>query len=114
MQNLKRYFALIYYAGPDFVQRRTAHREPHLKMVREWNGRGDLVYAGALGEPPDRALLVFRAEDRSAAETFAKTDPYVTNGVVQRWEVLPWNVVCGLKEGDFDPLRPAEAAGPRR
>ena len=101
---MKRYFALIYYAGPDFVQRRGTYREAHLALVREAHERGELVYGGALGDPVDRALLVFRGYDRDVAEAFAKKDPYVTNGVVQRWEVQPWAVVCGLREGDFDPL----------
>jgi uncharacterized protein YciI len=101
---MKRYFALIYYAGPDFAQKRGAHREAHLKLVFEANRRGELVYGGALGDPPDRALLVFRAEDRSIAENFAKVDPYVTSGLVERWEVQPWTIVCGLRQDDFDPL----------
>ena len=66
--------------------------------------RGELVYGGALGDPVDRALLVFRGYDRDVAESFAKSDPYVTGGLVQRWEVQPWAIVCGLREGDFDPL----------
>ena len=101
---MKRYFALIYYVGPDFAQKRGAYREPHLKLVFEANKRGELVHGGALGDPPDRALLIFRAADRSTAENFAKVDPYVTSGLVQRWEVQPWTIVCGLREGDFDPL----------
>ncbi len=101
---MKRYFALIYYAGPDFAQRRAPFREAHLALVREANARGELVYGGALGDPVDRALLVFRAYDRDVAEAFARADPYVTSGLVQRWEVQPWAVVCGLREGDFDPL----------
>jgi uncharacterized protein len=101
---MKRYFALLYYVGADFAQKRGAHREAHLKMVFDWNRRGELVYGGALGDPPDRALLVFRADDRSRAEEFAKSDPYVTSGLVERWEVQPWNTVCGLREGDVDPL----------
>jgi len=100
----KRYFALIYYVGSDFAEKRAPYRGPHLKMVSDANKRGDLVHGGALGDPPDRALLVFRAEDRSTAERFAEADPYVTSGLVQRWEVQPWNVVCGLREGDFDPI----------
>ena len=100
----QRYFALIYYAGPGFAQKRGAYREAHLKKVFESNRRGELVHGGALGDPPERALLVFRAADRSTAESFAGTDPYVTSGLVERWEVQPWNVVCGLREGDLDPL----------
>jgi uncharacterized protein YciI len=101
---MKRYFALIYYVGTDFAQKRGPYREPHLKNVFESNRRGELLLGGALGDPPDRALLIFRADDRSTAERFAQVDPYVTSGLVQRWEVQPWNSVAGLREGDFDPL----------
>jgi uncharacterized protein YciI len=101
---MKRYFALLYYVGVEFAQKRGVHREAHLKLVFEANRRGVLLHGGALGDPPDRALLVFRAEDRSVAENFARADPYVTSGLVQRWEVQPWNIVCGLRPDDVDPL----------
>ena len=101
---MKRYFALLYYVGAEFAQKRGAYREAHLKLVFEANRRGVLLHGGALGDPPDRALLVFRAEDRSVAENFARADPYVTSGLVQRWEVQPWNIVCGLRADDVDPL----------
>jgi uncharacterized protein len=105
----QRYFALIYYVGSEFAQKRGAYREPHLKLVFEANRRGELVSGGALGDPPDRALLIFRGPDRSVAERFAQGDPYVTSGLVQRWEVQPWTIVCGLREGDFDPLAGQQA-----
>ena len=57
--------------------------------------RGEIVMAGAFADPPDKALLVFRAEDRSVPESFARTDPYVINGLVKRWEVRAWTVVIG-------------------
>jgi hypothetical protein len=34
----------------------------HLGLVRAAHARGELVLAGALGDPPDGALLVFRAD----------------------------------------------------
>jgi uncharacterized protein len=101
---MKRYFALMYYVGSDFAQKRGPYREPHLRKVFEANRRGDLLLGGALGDPPDRALLIFRADDRTTAERFAQVDPYVTSGLVQRWEVQPWNSVAGLRDDDFDPL----------
>lgn len=101
---MKRYFALMYYVGADFATKRGPYREAHLRKVFDSHRGGDLVLGGALGDPPDRALLVFRADDRSAAERFAMTDPYVTSGLVQRWEVQPWNTVAGLRDGDHDPL----------
>ena len=96
-----KYFALIYYVVDGFVSRRTAFREEHLRLVGESNRRGELLLAGALGDPADRALLVFRAQDRSIAEGFARSDPYVINGLVTRWEVQPWAVVIGNDSTTF-------------
>ena len=57
------YFALTYDVVDDFVNKRTPFRPSHLKEVREAHARGELVMAGALGEPAG-ALLVFRAADK--------------------------------------------------
>jgi uncharacterized protein YciI len=95
-----KYFALTYDVVPGFVDRRMAYREAHLKRVRDAHDRGELMMAGAVGDPPDGALLVFRAESAAVAEEFARTDPYVTEGLVTAWRVRPWNVVIG-------PLRQA-------
>ena len=89
------YFALFYEVVEDYVARRAAFREEHLRLAREAHARGELVFAGALADPPDRALMVFRSNDRSVVEAFARMDPYVVNGLVKRWEVRPWNVVVG-------------------
>jgi uncharacterized protein YciI len=40
-------------------------------------------------------VLLFRGDSSAAAEQFAKTDPYVTNGVIQRWHVREWTTVVG-------------------
>ncbi|HEY7327669.1 MAG TPA: YciI-like protein [Gemmataceae bacterium] len=90
-----KYFALFYDVVDDFVSRRTAFREEHLRLAREAHRRGELVLAGALSDPADKALLVFRAVDRSVVEEFAESDPYVVNGLVNRWEVRSWAVVIG-------------------
>jgi len=87
------HFVLIYYTVDDLVERRRPFRQDHLQMAQEAQARGELVMAGALGDPPDRALLLFWGPDSSAAETFAQNDPYVTNGLVTRWEVQPWATV---------------------
>lgn len=89
------YYVLFYYVVENFVARRAEFREEHLRMVREAHQRGDLLLGGALADPADRALLVFRAADRSVAEDFARNDPYVLRGLVTRWEVRPWSVVVG-------------------
>ena len=88
------YFALFYDVVDNFTARRTPYRAEHLKKVREAQGRGELILAGALEEPPG-ALLVFRSSDRATPEQFATADPYVTGGLVTRWHVRPWAVVTG-------------------
>ena len=77
------------------MERRTAFRDDHLALAREAHDRGEIVLAGALADPADGAVLVFRGDDRSVAERFAELDPYVKNGLVTRWRVRPWTVVIG-------------------
>jgi uncharacterized protein len=89
------YFALIYETVEDFVARRAPFRHDHLQLARSAHERGELILAGALGDPPDRALLLFYVADKTAVEQFALNDPYVTNGLVRHWQVQPWAVVIG-------------------
>jgi uncharacterized protein YciI len=88
-----KYFVLTYDVVDDFAARRAEFRQEHLRLVRDAHDRGDLPLAGALGDPPDAALLVFHAPSISVAEDFARNDPYVVNGLVTHWRVRPWNVV---------------------
>ena len=94
------YYALFYYVVDDFVARRAPHREEHLRLAREAHQRGELLLAGALSDPADRALLVFRAPDISVVEEFARRDPYVRSGLVAKWEVRSWTVVVGNEPSD--------------
>ena len=89
------YYVLLYTVVEDFTSRRAPYRDEHLRHARDAYGRGELLLAGALSDPADRALLVFRAPDRVIVEAFARHDPYVINGLVTRWEVRPWTVVIG-------------------
>jgi uncharacterized protein YciI len=88
------YFALFYDVVDDFVARRDPFRSEHLRLAGEAHKRGEIVLAGALAEPP-AALLIFHSADKSAAENFARKDPYVKSGLVKKWSVRPWNVVVG-------------------
>lgn len=88
-------YALIYTVVDDYMDRRPQYRAQHLQLAQEAHQRGELILGGALGDPPHRALLVFRGADASIAENFARNDPYVQNGLVDRWEVHPWAVVIG-------------------
>ncbi|HEX5466553.1 MAG TPA: YciI-like protein [Candidatus Limnocylindrales bacterium] len=89
------YWLLTYDLVPDYVERRGAFRTEHLRLAREANGRGELMLAGAHGEPIDGATLLFHGPDGDAASRFAEQDPYVLNSLVTAWRVRPWHVVVG-------------------
>ena len=99
------YFALTYEVVDDFVNRRMPFRPAHIKEVRDAHARGELIMAGALADPAG-ALLVFRAADKSVAENFAKADPYVNEGLVNKWQVRPWSVVVGNDPSETPPGLP--------
>jgi uncharacterized protein YciI len=86
---------LFYDVVADYVERRAQFRQQHLDLARQSQQRGELVLGGALAEPADAAILVFRGDSTAAAEAFAKADPYVTNGLVKAWRVRKWNTVIG-------------------
>jgi uncharacterized protein YciI len=89
------YFALFYHVVENFVERRAPFRQLHLAHAQRASQGCGLLLAGALADPADTALLVFRGESPDLARSFAESDPYVLNGLVKRWEVRPWNVVVG-------------------
>ena len=88
------HLVLEYALADDYLQRRAALREEHLALVRAAHERGELLMAGALPDPYDRALLVWTAP-REVVERFAAADPYVVKGLVRSWSVREWDVVVG-------------------
>ncbi|MFM0660299.1 YciI-like protein [Paraburkholderia sediminicola] len=97
------HYLLMYDLVPDYLERRGAYREDHLKLAWAAAERGELQLAGALAEPVDTAVLLFEGDSPAAAEAFAKADPYVLAGLVARWRVRQWMTVVG--EGAANPVR---------
>lgn len=89
------HFLLFYELVPDYISRRAEFRAAHLEKAWQATDRGELLLAGALADPVDGAVLLFKGDSPAVAENFAKSDPYVTNGLVQRWHVRPWSTVVG-------------------
>lgn len=87
------HYLLFYEVVDDYVTKRTPFRWNHLDKVRAAHENGDIVIAGALTEPADGTIFVFRTQE--AAEAFAKADPYVLNGLVSSWRVRKWMTVVG-------------------
>jgi uncharacterized protein len=86
------HYILFYDYVDDILDRRTPHRDAHIAQIQAGKEDGRIVMAGPLGaDPPHGAAIVFK--DESAAEEFAKSDPYVANGLVTDWRVDLWAVV---------------------
>ena len=99
-----KHFLMFYDFAADYLERRPAFREQHLAKAWAAHGRGELVLGGALTDPIDGAVLLFAGDSPQVAESFAREDPYVLNGLVTRWRVREWNTVAG--ETAAAPLRP--------
>lgn len=89
------YYILFYKTVEDYVEKRTAYRAEHLRYAQDAQKNGHLVMAGALADPADGAVLIFRADSPEVAREFALNDPYVRNGLIAGWEVREWTVVIG-------------------
>ena len=87
------YYVLFYKTVDNYIEKRTPFREEHLRLANEARNNGTLILGGALADPADEALLVFKSDSPQVAEDFAKNDPYVRNGLIAQWKVRPWTVV---------------------
>jgi len=67
-----------------YLERRGQYRAEHLEKAWASHARSELVLAGALADPVDGAVLLFRAESPDVVRRFAAEDPYVANGLVTR------------------------------
>ncbi len=99
--------SLFYDVVAGHAERRQAFRAAHLAHARRAVERGELVLGGALANPLDRAVLLFRGSSPAVAEAFAAGDPYVTNGPVTRWHVREWTTVVGVEAAVPPPETPA-------
>jgi hypothetical protein len=99
------HYLLFYELADDYLARRVEFRNVHLKLGWEAVERGELVLGGALANPIDGAILLFKGDSPEVAENFAKADPYVTSGIVKRWYIREWTTVVG--EISANPKRSA-------
>ena len=100
-----KHYLLFYELADDYLARGPEFRNEHLDLAWKASERGELVLAGALADPTDGAVLLFKSESPDAANKFAAADPYVKNGLIKRWYVREWRTVAG--EGSASPLRSA-------
>jgi uncharacterized protein YciI len=98
------HYLIIYELAPDYLERRPAFRDEHLRLAWESVSRGELLLGGALGDPAEGAAILFEANSPAVAQQFAAADPYVRNGLVKSWRVHKWNTVVGTAAST--PVKP--------
>jgi hypothetical protein len=89
------HYLLFYDVTDDYLERRGTYRAEHLALAREAVERGEIVLGGALTDPVDTAIMLFRGNSPAVAERFVAVDPYVKNGLVKSWRVREWTTVVG-------------------
>jgi uncharacterized protein YciI len=90
------HYLLFYEKAPDHAAREKPLQAAHRAHLDAAVRRGDLLLAGSLGDPADgAAVLVFKGPTTAIAENFATSDPYVVDGLVNRWHVRTWDTVVG-------------------
>lgn len=102
------HYLLFYEVAEDYVSKRASFRNQHLEKAWKASERGELLLGGALANPVDGAVLLFRGDSPEVAENFAKNDPYVTSGLVKRWHVREWTTVAG--EHAATPIKPEKTS----
>lgn len=90
------HFALIGRDGPRGAELRKRHREAHLERLEGIAAQGRVRHAGPLldaGGAPVGSLVVFEARDLAEAREVAEADPYVTEGIFERYELFETRIV---------------------
>ena len=98
------HYLLIYEPEPGYLTRRAEFRSTHLALAWAAVERGELVLGGVVGDPLESAMLLFRCDSPDVPTAFARADPYVLNGLVTSWRVVPWETVAGRDASH--PLHP--------
>ena len=91
-------YAFIGHDGPRGAELRKLHRPAHLEGIDELVAEDRIRHAGPLLDEsgaPVGSLVLFEAETLDEARRIAAGDPYVTEGIFERWQVHETRVVRG-------------------
>jgi len=86
---------LHYEYVPDILELRGPHRAGHIAAAKKLEDDGKLVLAGAMANPVDSAMFIFKDVTDSEIKQFVEDDPYFVNGLVKSWRVREWTAVVG-------------------
>lgn len=95
-------FVVIAYDGTDAgaLDRRMAVRQAHLANVAPMVEAGTLKAGGAILDDAGKmigSVTIADVPDRAALDRWLETDPYVTGGVWQKIEVMPFRLAVLAK-----------------
>jgi uncharacterized protein YciI len=93
MTEPRRHLMLFYDYVDGILELRVPHRPAHLELISEAHAAGEMLMAGALGDPPHGSAFVFAGDDEDIVRTFVARDPYIAHGLVTDWRIEPWAVV---------------------
>jgi uncharacterized protein YciI len=91
-------YVLIYESPPSAREKSAQFFAAHSAYAAEFRARrpGELLMIGPFPVPEEDqpgAMSIFTS--REAAEEFAPSDPFVVNGVVERWYIRHWLISPG-------------------
>ena len=81
-------YVLYYQPSADVAAKAPVHVAAHRARWQQFVSDGTLLMIGPFSNPREGAMGIFTT--RAAAETFAAGDPFVLNGVIERWHVREW------------------------
>ena len=87
-------FVIRAYDGPNLLEKRMAVRQRHLENMAKVDGK--VICAGGLLDREGKmkgSLLVMEFESREQLEAYLRSEPYILEGVWQKIDVDPMNVV---------------------
>ena len=79
----------------NMLEKRTPYREAHLAGAKTEYEAGRCVMAGALQEPLDTGIFIFKNSDKAHIEKFVMNDAYFKAGLVPSYTIRPWMVAVG-------------------
>ena len=79
----------------DILEKRDPYRADHIAGAKAAEADGKVVLAGALQNPTDAGVFVFKACGEAFVDAFVKADAYYKAGLVTGYTIRPWMIVVG-------------------
>ena len=86
-------FVIIGHDGPDGARLRPTVRPAHLENLKPLIDQGRLVIGGPFTDGSG-SLMIVDMETEAEAVEFIRNDPYMKQGVFERFEVKPFRKVA--------------------